>query len=113
LELGYKQIEPTTFFIDNKSAIALSKPLTGDHRKVRHFKARLNFLIEQVELQVIKLEHLEGTIHPSDILSKSKPRPGHEKTMSDLMGPQRPGADARLSMVQQQQLDAQHSTPLI
>jgi hypothetical protein len=112
-ELGYKQIEPTNLFIDNKSAIALSKPLTGDHRKVRHFKARLNFLIEQVELQVIKLEHLEGTVHPSDILSKPKPRPGHEKNTSDLMGPQRPGADARLSMVHQQQLDAQHSTPLI
>ena len=98
-ELGYKQLEPTTLFIDNKSAIALSKPLTGDHRKVRHFKARLNFLIEQVELQVLKLEHLEGTVHPSDILSKPKPRPGHEKNTSDLMGPQRPGAESRSTLV--------------
>jgi hypothetical protein len=30
-ELGYQQLEPTTLFIDNKSAIALSKPLTDDH----------------------------------------------------------------------------------
>ena len=105
-ELGYKQLEPTTLFIDNKSAIALSKPLTGDHRKVRHFKARLNFLIEQVEQQVLKLEHLEGTVHPSDILSKPKPRPGHEKNTSDLMGPQQPGADTRLAMVRMLQTDS-------
>jgi hypothetical protein len=44
-ELGYTQLEPTMLYIDKKSAISLSKPLTGDHRKVRYFKARLNFLI--------------------------------------------------------------------
>ena len=98
-ELGYKQLEPTTLYIDSKSAIVLSKPPTGDCRKVRHFKARLNFLIEQVELQVLKLEHLEGTVHPSDILSEPNPRPGHEKNTLDLKGPQRPGADSRLTMV--------------
>ena len=71
-ELGYKQLEPTTLYIDNKSAVALSKPLTGDHRQVRHFKARLNFLIEQVELQVLKLEHLRipQTFFPSPNLAR-------------------------------------------
>jgi hypothetical protein len=38
-ELSYKWLEPTTLFIDNKSATALSKPLTHDHCKAR----RLNF----------------------------------------------------------------------
>jgi hypothetical protein len=94
-ELGYEQVEPTTLFIDNKSAIALSQPLTGDHRKVRHFMARLRFLIEQVEAKKIKLEHLAGTVHPSDVLSKPKPRPGHEANNADLLGPQRPGAESR------------------
>ena len=64
--------------VDNKSAIVLSQPLTGEHRKVRHFMAGLRFLIEQVEKQVIKLEHLEGTTHSFDVLSKPKPKPGHE-----------------------------------
>ena len=94
-ELGYEQMEPTTLHIDNKSAIALSQPLTGEHRKVRHFMARLRFLIEQVEEKRIKLEHLAGTAHPSDVLSKPKPRPGHEQNTQDLMGPQRPGAESR------------------
>jgi hypothetical protein len=108
-ELTYQQLEPTTLFIDNKKAIALSKPLTGDHRKVRHFKARLKFLIEQVELQVLKLEHLVGTIHSSDILSKPKSRPGHEKNTFELMGPQRPSAEVSLQTVQQKQMDYHHS----
>jgi len=83
-----------------KSAIVLSQPLTGEHRKVRHFMARLRFLIEQVEKQVIKLEHLEGITHPSDVLSKPKPRPGHEQNTLDLLGPQRDGADLRAEQVQ-------------
>ena len=61
--------------------------------------ARLRFLIEQVEKLVIKLEHLEGTTHPSDVLSKPKPRPGHERNTIDLMGPQRDGADLRKEQV--------------
>ena len=98
-ELGYTQLTPTTLHVDNKSTIALSQPLTGEHRKVRHFMARLRFLIEQVEKQVIRLEHLEGTSHPSDVLSKPKPRPGHEKNTLDLMGPQRSEAQYRLDKV--------------
>ena len=61
--------------------------------------ARLRFLIEQVESQVIKLEHLEGTEHPSDALTKAKPRPGHEKNTLALLGPQRLGSDTRLEAV--------------
>ena len=44
-EIGYEQLVPTTLHVDNKSAIVLSQPLTGEHRKVRHFMARLRFLI--------------------------------------------------------------------
>ena len=99
-KIGYEQLVPTTLHVDNKSAIVLSQPLTGEHRKVRHFMARLRLLIEQVEKQVIKLEHLEGTSHPSDILSKPKPRPGHEQNTLDLLGPQRDGADLRIEQVQ-------------
>ena len=62
--------------------------------------ARLRFLIEQVEKQVIKLEHLEGTTHPSDVLSKPKPRPGHEQNTLALLGPQRDGASLRTEQVQ-------------
>jgi hypothetical protein len=110
-ELGYTQFEPTTLYTDNKSAIALSKPLTGEHRKVRHFKARLNYLIEQVERQVIKLEHLEGTIHPSDILTKAKPRPGYELNRGALLGEQRKGAAGRQEAVRLQDLAISRISP--
>jgi len=98
-ELGFQQLSPTVLFIDNKSAISLAQAFSGNHKKVRHYMARLRFLIEQVETQVIKLEHLEGTEHPSDVLTKAKPRPGHEKNTLALLGPQRPGHDTRLEAV--------------
>jgi hypothetical protein len=98
-EIGFPQLSPTVLFIDNKSAISLAQAFSGNHKKVRHYMARLRFLIEQVETQVIKLEHLEGTEHPSDVLTKAKPRPGHEKNTLALLGPQRPGHDTRLEAV--------------
>ena len=85
---------------DNKSAIILGQDMTGEHKKARHFMARLRFLIEQMQNSVIKLEHMEGTTLPADVLSKPKPRPGHEANTADLMGPQRPGAMDRARNIQ-------------
>ena len=59
-ELGHPQEEQTTLYMDNKSAIILGQDMTGEHKKARHFMARLRFLIEQVQNCVIKLEHMEG-----------------------------------------------------
>jgi hypothetical protein len=99
-ELGHPQKEPTTLYMDNKSAIILGQDMTGEHKKARHFMARLRFLIEQVQNSVIKLEHMEGTTLPADVLSKPKPRTGHEANTADLMGPQRPGAMDRVRNIQ-------------
>ena len=99
-ELGHTQEEPTTLCMDNKSAIILGQDMTGEHKKARHFMARLRFLIEQVQNSVIKLEHMEGTTLPADVLSKPKPRPGHEANTADLMGPKRPGAMDRVRNIQ-------------
>jgi hypothetical protein len=99
-ELGHPQEEPTTLYMDNKSAIILGQDMTGEHKKARHFMARLRFLIEQVQNCVIKLEHMDGTTLPADVLSKAKPRPGHEANTFELMGPQRPGAEDRLKAIQ-------------
>jgi len=98
-ELGYEQLQPTTLYMDNKSAIILGQDMTCEHKKARHYMARLQFLIEKVQQQVIKLEHMEGTILPADALSKAKPRPGHEQNTAALMGPQRPGADSRRNSI--------------
>jgi hypothetical protein len=100
-ELGYEQFEPTSLFIDNKSAITLGQAVSGHQHKVRHFMGRLRYLIEQVEAKVVRLEHMSGDIHPSDVLTKAKPRPGHEQNVRTLMGPQRDGAEERLKQIQQ------------
>jgi hypothetical protein len=96
-EMGYPQLSPTPLYLDNKSAITLGQEFSGQHKKVRHFMSRLRFLIDQVQAKVVKLEHLEGEAHPSDVLTKPKPRPGHERNTQDLMGPQRPGGEHRLT----------------
>ena len=101
-ELGHPQEAPTTLFLDNKSAIILGQDMTGEHKKARHFMARLRFLIEQVQNSVIKVEHMGGTTLPADVLSEPKPRPGHEANTADLMGPQRPGASDRVRSIQSQ-----------
>ena len=98
-------MDPTTLYIDNASAIALAQECSGHHHKVRHFLARLRYLIEQVENKVVRLVHLEGTEHPSDVLTKPKPRPHHEKNVSELMGPQTDGAIERSSVVESALLD--------
>jgi len=98
-ELGYEQHDPTPLYVDNKSAIALGQAFSGHHHKVRHFMCRLRYLIEQVEAKVVRLEHMDGDTHPADALTKPKPRPGHERNVQDIMGPQREGAEARLEAV--------------
>jgi len=94
-ELGFEQLQPTTLYMDNKSAITLGQDMTCEHKKARHYMARLQYLIEKVQQQVVKLEHLDGTRLPADVLSKAKPRSGHEQNTASLMGPQRPGAEDR------------------
>jgi hypothetical protein len=77
-ELGHPQKEPTTLYMDNKSAIILGQDMTGEHKKARHFMARLRFLIEQVKNSVIKLEHMGGTTLPADEASP-RPRSQHRR----------------------------------
>jgi len=54
--------------------------MTCEHKKARHCMARPQFLIEKVQQQGIKLEHMDGTSLPADALSKAKPRPDMSKT---------------------------------
>ena len=86
---GFEQLEPTPLFVDNKSLIVLAQQFSGNHKRVRHFLARINYMIEQVELHTVKLVHLAGTELKADLLTKPLPRHSFEQHMGNLLGPQR------------------------
>jgi hypothetical protein len=85
-ELGFPQITPTPLYVDNKSLITLAQQFSGNHKRCKHFLARIHYMIEQVDLHVVRLENLRGTEHRLDVLTKPKPRPGFERDRAELLG---------------------------
>ena len=64
-DLGFEQIEPTSLYVDNKSLITLAQKFSENH-----FLARINYIIDQVDNLVVRLEHLIGTSRQADTLTK-------------------------------------------
>jgi hypothetical protein len=58
-ELGFPQ-----------SMIHLAENFSGNHKKVKHFMTRINFLIEQVHMNHIKFQHVSSDKNVADILTK-------------------------------------------
>ena len=88
-EFDFPQITPTPLYVDNKSLITLAQQFSGNHKRCKHFLARIHYMIEQVERHVVKLEHVQGTTLQADMLTKPKERPGFESNRQLMLGPQR------------------------
>lgn len=88
-ELGHPQLYPTILYVDNKSMITLAQAFSGNHKRVRHFLARIHFMIEQVNNKIITLEHSPGTTLMADSLTKAQPPSRHTQDTLLLLGPQR------------------------
>ncbi|KAJ0589103.1 putative RNA-directed DNA polymerase [Helianthus annuus] len=72
-DFGFKQLEATTIFCDNKSTISLSKnPVL--HKRSKHIELRYHFMREMVEQDQIKLEHCSTHEQLADVLTKSLAR---------------------------------------
>ena len=69
-EIGFPQTEPTQMFADNASMITLATDFSGNHKRVKHYMTRINFMIEQVKMQTIHLEHVPTEKNVADILTK-------------------------------------------
>jgi hypothetical protein len=69
-ELGFQQEEPTVVHEDSASMIALAEAFSGNHKRVKHYMVRINFLIEQVKNKVIKMKHVSSEANVADILTK-------------------------------------------
>jgi hypothetical protein len=69
-ELGFPQVKPTQVFADNASMITIAEDFSGNHKKVKHFLTRINFLIENVKNQIITFTHVPSSDNVADILTK-------------------------------------------
>ena len=69
-ELGFNQLEPTIVFADNSSMITLAQNFSGNHKRVKHYLRRINFLIELIKSNVIQLIHVPTENNIADILTK-------------------------------------------
>ena len=78
-ELGFPQYEPTPLFSDNASMITLATAYSGNHKRVRHFMSKINFMIQQVQDSMVELIHLAGDNMPADILTKPLGPTTHKK----------------------------------
>ncbi len=88
-EIGYTQIQPTTLYADNKSLIILATKYSGNHKKVKHYLARINFMIEQVNNKVIRLEYLQSKDQKADLLTKPLGPQNFIPLRNYQLGPQR------------------------
>jgi len=94
-ELGFPQLHPTVLHVDNKSMIALATAFSGNHKRVRHFLNRIHFMIEQVQLGTVTLQHAPGTSLRADTLTKTQPPSRFTQDTQNLLGPQRDGSSDR------------------
>jgi len=69
-ELGFPQLEPTPVFADSASMITLAEDYSGNHKRVKHYITRINFLIEQVKAGILQFEHVPTEVNVADILTK-------------------------------------------
>ena len=69
-ELGFSQLEPTIVFADNSSMITLAQDFSGNHKRVKHYLRRINFLIELIKTNVIHFTHVATEKNIADILTK-------------------------------------------
>jgi hypothetical protein len=88
-ELGFPTIKPTSIKVDNQSLIALATKFSGNHKRVRHFLSRINYLIEQVDGKVITLDYVDTKLNTADQLTKPLSEPAFVLARQRLMGPQR------------------------
>jgi hypothetical protein len=67
-EIGFPQTSPTPLYVDNASMMVLASSYSGNHKRVKHFLVRLNFLIEAVVKRIVG-ERLLGrqSVSPSGL----------------------------------------------
>lgn len=69
-QLGFPQLQPTVIFADNSSMITLASDFSGNHKRVKHYLNRINFLMEQVRARIVEFKKVPGPENTSDMFTK-------------------------------------------
>lgn len=77
-------VDPTVIYIDNQSAIRLTKNLEY-HKRTKHIDIRYHFICERIEFSEIYVEYVFSEVQKPDILIKALPKERF-KTLRDMMG---------------------------
>jgi len=85
-EIGFPQAAPTTIWVDNASLITLASEFSGNHKRVKHFLVRLNFLIDQVNLGTIAFKWVNTDANSVDGLTKPLGPIQHQPKRALLLG---------------------------
>jgi hypothetical protein len=85
IELGLLQDEPTKLFEDNAAAIMMANAKRPTERS-RHVDIQHFALQEWVQKKEVVLEHVRGTLNPSDALTKALGWILHHRHCSRVMG---------------------------
>jgi hypothetical protein len=86
-ELGFAQMEPTVIFADNSSMITLASDFSGNHKRVKHYLIRINFLLEQVRNKVIVFHKVPTESNTADVLTKPLGPIDFTRHRNKLLGP--------------------------
>ena len=68
-EMGYPQKQPTILFVDNKSAIEICKSFMNI-QKTMHINRKIQFIREQINMQIVQLVFVPTYWNVADILTK-------------------------------------------
>ena len=65
--------------------ISIATQYSGNHKRIRHFMSKVNFLIQKVEDFMVNLVHLAGIDMPADILTKALASIPHNQHTSRML----------------------------
>ena len=75
------QLDPTTIYVDNQSAIALAKNTAGQHNRTKHIDIRYHFIRQQTD---ITYRYLDSKSNLADILTKPLDKVAHANHVRKL-----------------------------
>jgi hypothetical protein len=85
-EMHLEQITPTAIYNDNQSAITLGKDYNGNHKRVRHFLPKVNWLMDMGKELMVDLKYKNTLVLGPDIGTKALIGPDHERKRDIVMG---------------------------
>ena len=85
-ELGRPILLPAIVFEDNAAVIALSREMTSRAKRCKHFLMAINWIREQVDSGLIKIEKIASIDNKSDLLTKILTGVQFKSSASDILG---------------------------